>query len=53
MNILQTRARLVRHGQILREYLRREGIVSLRDVRYVLLEEDGHLSVIPSRTAAQ
>ncbi len=51
--IEQTRARLVRHGRILRVNLRREGRVSLRDVRYVLLEEDGHLSVIPSRTAAQ
>jgi uncharacterized membrane protein YcaP (DUF421 family) len=65
--IEQTPTVLVRHGQILRENLRRErlslpelraalrreGIVSLRDVRYVLLEEDGHLSVIPSRTAAQ
>ncbi len=57
---------LVKHGQILRENLRRErlslselraalrreGIASLRDVRYVLLEEDGHLSVITSRAAA-
>ena len=29
-----------------RAALRREGVVSLRDVRYVMLEEDGHLSVI-------
>lgn len=51
---------LVRSGRILRENLRRErlslpefraalrreGVVSLRAVRYVILEEDGHLSVI-------
>ncbi len=51
---------LAKHGRILwenlrrerlslpefRAALRREGIVSLRDVRYVILEEDGHLSVI-------
>ncbi len=51
---------LVRSGRILRENLRRErlslpefraalrreGVVSLRDVRYVILEEDGHLSVV-------
>ena len=51
---------LVRHGQILRDNLRRErlslpefrsalrqaGVVSLQNVRYVILEEDGHLSVI-------
>lgn len=57
---------LVRHGRILRGNLRRErlslpelraalrqqGVVSLRDVRYVLLEEDGHLSVIAGRPAA-
>jgi uncharacterized membrane protein YcaP (DUF421 family) len=57
---------LVRHGRILRENLRRErlslpelraalrreGVVSLRDVRYALLEEDGHLSVIAGRPAA-
>lgn len=56
---------LVWHGRILRQNLRRErlslpelraalrreGIVSLRDVRYVLLEEDGHLSVITARAA--
>ncbi len=57
---------LVKHGRILRENLRRErlslqelraalrreGIASLGNVRYVLLEEDGHLSVIAGRTAA-
>jgi len=51
---------LVRSGRILRENLRRErlslpefraslrrhGVVSLRDVRYVILEEDGHISVL-------
>jgi uncharacterized membrane protein YcaP (DUF421 family) len=51
---------LVRHGQILsanleRERLslsefhaalRREGIVTVSELRYVLLEQDGHLSVI-------
>jgi len=51
---------LVRHGRILwenlaREHLslaefhaalRREGFVTVRDLRYVLLEQDGHLSVI-------
>lgn len=56
---------LVSHGRILRENLRRErlslpelrgalrleGVVSLRDVRYVILEEDGHLSVIRRRSA--
>jgi uncharacterized membrane protein YcaP (DUF421 family) len=65
--IEQTRTGLVRHGRILRENLRRErlslpefraalrreGIVCLWDVRYVLLEEDGHLRVITSRLAAQ
>lgn len=64
--IEQTPTVLVRHGRILRDNLRRErlslpelraalrkeGIVSLRDVRYVLLEEDGHLSVIAGRPAA-
>ena len=58
---------LVKHGRILRENLRREllslaelraalrreGVVSLRDVRYAILEEDGHLSVIPKRSATQ
>jgi uncharacterized membrane protein YcaP (DUF421 family) len=57
---------LVRHGRILRENLRRErlslpelraalrreGIVSLRNVHYVLLEEDGHLSVIAGRAVS-
>ena len=51
---------LVRSGRILRENLRRErlslpefraslrqhGVVSLRDVRYVILEEDGHITVL-------
>lgn len=51
---------LVRHGRILRESLaserlslsefhaalRREGVVTVRGLRYVLLEQDGHLSVI-------
>jgi len=51
---------LVRGGRILRESLRRErlspsefraalrrhGVVSLRDVRYVILEENGQLSVL-------
>jgi uncharacterized membrane protein YcaP (DUF421 family) len=54
---------LVRHGRILRENLRRErlslselraalrreGIASLGNVHYVLLEEDGHLSVLAGR----
>ena len=48
MNILRERLSLSE----LRSALRREGIVSLRDVRYVLLEEDGPLSVITSRAAA-
>ncbi len=57
---------LVRHGQILRENLRRErlslpelraalrreGMVSLHNVRYVILEEDGHLSVIARGSAS-
>jgi uncharacterized membrane protein YcaP (DUF421 family) len=57
---------LVKNGRLLRENfrrerlslpefraaLRREGVVSLRDVRYVILEEDGHLSVITRRPAA-
>jgi uncharacterized membrane protein YcaP (DUF421 family) len=56
---------IVRHGRILRESLRRErlslselraalrkqGVMSLRDIRYVILEEDGRLSVIPYRPA--
>ena len=51
---------LVRHGRILSDNLeserlslsefhaalRREGIVTVRGLRYVLLEQDGHLSVI-------
>lgn len=51
---------LVRHGRILRENLarerissdefhaalRREGVVTVQEVRYVLLEQDGHLSVL-------
>ena len=50
----------VRSGRILRENLRRErlslpefraalrrhGVVSLRDVRYAILEEDGHITVL-------
>ena len=57
---------LVKHGQILRENLRRErlslpelraalrqeGVVSLRNVRYAILEEDGHLSVIARGSAS-
>jgi uncharacterized membrane protein YcaP (DUF421 family) len=51
---------LVKGGRILRDNLRRErlslpefraalrrhGLVSLRDVRYVILEEDGHITVL-------
>ena len=51
---------LVRHGRILSDNLeserlslsefhaalRREGVVTVSEVRYVLLEQDGHLSVI-------
>ena len=51
---------LVRSGRILRENLRRErlslpefraalrrhGVVSLRNVRYAILEEDGHVTVL-------
>ena len=51
---------LVRHGRILRENLarerispaefhaamRREGIVTVKGIRYVLLEQDGHFSVL-------
>lgn len=54
---------LVRHGRILRQNLRRErlgprdlraalrhhGVVSVRDIRYAFLEEDGHVSVIVGR----
>ena len=57
---------LVRHGRVLRDSLRRErlslpefraalrkqGVVSLKDVRYAVLEEDGHLSVILRRPAS-
>jgi uncharacterized membrane protein YcaP (DUF421 family) len=56
---------IVRHGQILHESLRRErlslaelraalrkqGVMSLRNIRYVILEEDGRLSVISRRPA--
>jgi len=55
---------LVRHGRILRDNLRRErlgprdlraalrhhGVVSIRDIRYAFLEEDGHVSVISGRS---
>ena len=51
---------LVRHGRLIKENLererlslsefhaalRREGVVTVSEVRYVLLEQDGHLSVI-------
>lgn len=51
---------LVKSGRIFRDSLRRErlsmpefraalrrhGVVSLRDVRYVILEEDGHITVL-------
>jgi uncharacterized membrane protein YcaP (DUF421 family) len=54
---------LVRHSRILRDNLRRErlgprdlraalrhhGVVSIRDIRYAFLEEDGHVSVITGR----
>jgi len=57
---------LVRHGRVLWDNVRREhmtpaefrsalrhnGVVSLREVRFVLLEEDGHLSVIRKRGGA-
>jgi uncharacterized membrane protein YcaP (DUF421 family) len=56
---------LVRHGQIcmdnlrrelmslpeLRAALRREGVVSIAEVRYAILEEDGRVSVIRRRPA--
>jgi len=56
---------IVRHGRILRDSLRRErlslaelrsalrtqGVMSLQDVRYVILEEDGKLSAISRRAA--
>ena len=55
---------LVRHGRILRDNLRRErlgprdlraalrhhGVISIRDIRYAFLEEDGHVSVITGRS---
>lgn len=54
---------LVQHGRVLRDNLRRErlgprdlraalrhhGVVSIRDIRYAFLEEDGHVSVITGR----
>jgi len=54
---------LVRNGRVLRANLRRErlgtrdlraalrhhGVVSVRDIRYAFLEEDGHVSVISRR----
>jgi uncharacterized membrane protein YcaP (DUF421 family) len=54
---------LVRHGRILRQNprrerrgprdlraaLRRHGVVSVRDIRYAFLEEDGHVSGIAGR----
>lgn len=54
---------LVRNGRVLRSNLRRErlgprdlraalrhhGVVSVRDIRYAFLEEDGHVSVISRR----
>ena len=54
---------LVRHGRVLRDNLRRErlgprdlraalrhhGVISIRDIRYAFLEEDGHVSVITGR----
>jgi uncharacterized membrane protein YcaP (DUF421 family) len=33
----------------LRAALGGEGVTSLREVRYAVLEDDGHLSVIPRR----
>lgn len=54
---------LVKHGHVLRANLdqermslselraalRREGIVSMSEVRYAILEEDGHVTVIPRK----
>jgi uncharacterized membrane protein YcaP (DUF421 family) len=54
---------LVKHGQVLhanldrehmsmpelRAALRKEGITTMSEVRYAVLEEDGHVSVIPRR----
>jgi uncharacterized membrane protein YcaP (DUF421 family) len=56
---------LIRHGRIIRDNLRRErlgprdlraalrhhGVVSLRDIRYAFLEEDGRVSVVTRRRA--
>ena len=56
---------LVKHGEVLhanldrehmsmaelRAALRKEGIVTLGEVRYAILEEDGHVSVIPRGAA--
>ena len=36
---------------VLRSALRQQGVMSRRDVRSVILEEDGHLSVISKRPA--
>jgi len=58
---------LVRHGRIMRDNLRRErlgprdlraalrhhGVISLRDIRYAFLEEDGRVSVVPRRPAGE
>jgi uncharacterized membrane protein YcaP (DUF421 family) len=55
---------LVKHGQVLhtnldrehmsmpelRAALRKEGIMTMSEVRYAILEEDGHVSVIPRRS---
>ena len=34
----------------LRAALRKEGIATMSEVRYAILEEDGHVSVIPRRS---
>jgi uncharacterized membrane protein YcaP (DUF421 family) len=58
---------LVRHGRIIRANLRRErlgprdlraalrhhGVVSLRDIRFAFLEEDGHVSVVTRRPTGE
>ncbi len=58
---------LVKHGRILRENLRRErlsmpelrralrkeGVIALHDVRYAILEEDGHVSVLARKAGAR
>jgi uncharacterized membrane protein YcaP (DUF421 family) len=58
---------LIRHGRIIRDNLRRErlgprdlraalrhhGVVSLQDIRYAFLEEDGRVSVVPRRRARE